>query len=380
MRDSEAVTPLELFFDVVFVLAITQCTAYMADHPTWTGIFQALLMLAVLWWGWGGYAWLTSVVDPEEGAVRFAMFGAMAALLVVSLAIPDAFGETGLLFAGAYGMFRIAHLVLFWSAASDDPELRRSLLTGLIGSTVVAVTMLAIASTTDGGLQMALWALAISLDLLGPYLRGSEGWRLEPAHFAERFRLIIIIALGESIVAIGAGVSTTIGAAEVAAAVLGTAVAAGFWWTYFDVVAYVSEQRLVRATPGREQNEKARDVYGYLHFLLVAGIVLVALGLKKTLGDPGEALKIEIATALFCGAALYLLGHVAIRLRNIGTLSRPRLTLAVLLIAATPLITEIPALASVAILTAALAVLIAYETRMYGERRAELREEMHAAH
>ena len=373
-------TPLELFFDVVFVLAITQCTAYMADNPTWTGIGQGLLILAVLWWGWVGYSWLTSVVDPEEGFVRLAIFAAMAALLVVSLAIPEVFDDRGLLFAGAYGIFRIGQLTLFWIAAGEDPAMRRSLLTGLIGSTILAISMLAIASTTDGALQMALWALAISADLLGPYLRGSEGWRLAPIHFAERHRLIIIIALGESIVAIGAGAEAVIGAPEVTAAVLGSAVAAAIWWTYFDVVAYVSEQRLVSAAEGREQNEKARDVYSYLHFPLVAGIVLIALGLKKTLGDPGEALKPEIAAALFGGAAIYLLAHVAIRLRNVHTLSRPRLTLAALFTAAIPLATEVPALTAVAALTAALAGLIAYETRTYGERRAELREQMHAEH
>jgi low temperature requirement protein LtrA len=380
MRDSESVTPLELFFDVVFVLAITQCTAYMAADPSWTGIVQGLLLLAVLWWGWVGYSWLTSVVDPEEGFVRLAIFGAMAALLVVSLAIPEAFDDRGLLFAGAYGIFRVGQLVLFWIAASDQAEMRRAILTGLAGTTLFAIVMLAIASTTDGTLQMVLWAVAISADILGPYFRGSEGWRIAAEHFAERHRLIIIIALGESIVAIGAGAESVIGVPEVTAAVLGTAVAAAIWWTYFDVVSYVSEQRLVTATPGKEQNEKARDVYSYLHFPMVAGIVLVALGLKKTLGDPEEALKPEIATALVGGAALYLLAHVAIRLRNIGSLSWPRLSVAILLIASIPLVTEIAALAAVALLTATLAALIAYETQLYGERRAELREEMHARH
>ena len=378
MRDSESVTALELFFDVVFVLAITQCTAYMAGNPDWTGILQGTLILAVLWWGWVGYAWLTSVVDPEEGFVRFAIFGAMAALLVVSLAIPEAFDDRGLLFAGAYGVFRIGQLTLFWIASSGEPELRRSILTGLVGSTVFAITVLAIAAGTDGALQMTLWAIAISGDLLGPYVFGSEGWKLEPAHFAERHRLIVIIALGESIVAIGAGAEAAIGTSEVAAAVLGTAVAAAIWWLYFDVVAFVSEQRLLSAAAGRDRNEKARDVYSYLHFPMVAGIVLVALGLKKTLGDPTEALEVETAAALYGGVALYLLAHIAVRERNVGTLSRPRLTLAVVLLAAIPLASDIASLAAVALLTAALTVLIAYETRMYGERRSELREQMHA--
>ncbi len=374
MRDSEAVTPLELFFDVVFVLAITQSTAYMAEHPTWTGLLQGLLILAVLWWGWVGYAWLTSTVDPEEGFVRLAVFAAMAALLVVSLAIPEAFDDLGLLFAGAYAIFRLGQIALYVVASADDPQLRRSVL-GLLGSTAFGVTLLVIASATDGALQIALWALAISGDVIGPYIWGAGGWKLEPGHFAERHRLIIIIALGESIVAIGAGAGFGIGAGEVVAAVLGTAVAASIWWLYFDVVSLVSERRLIRAEAGRERNELARDVYSYLHFPMVAGIVLVALGLKKTLGDPGGDLKIEIAAALYGGVALYLLAHVAIRLRNVHTLSRPRLGLAVALLAAVPLITMIPALAAVAILTALLAALIAYETHMYAEARERVRHE-----
>jgi low temperature requirement protein LtrA len=204
MRDTETVTALELFFDVVFVLAITQSTAYMAEHATWTGLLQGVLILAVLWWGWVGYAWLTSVVDPEEGFVRLAVFAAMAALLVVSLAIPESFDDLGLLFAAAYAIFRLGQIALFMIASRDDASLRSSVL-GLFGSTAFGVGLLVIASATDGALQIALWAVAISGDVIGPYIWGADGWRIEPGHFAERHRLIIIIALGESIVAIGAG-------------------------------------------------------------------------------------------------------------------------------------------------------------------------------
>jgi low temperature requirement protein LtrA len=368
------VTALELFFDVVFVLAITQCTAYMADHPTWTGLTQGVLILAVLWWGWVGYSWLTSVVDPEEGWVRIAMFGAMAALLVVSLAIPEAFDELGLLFAAAYAVFRSGQLILFWIASADEPELRNSI-AGFGVSTIFGVGMLIIASQLDGTAQIVVFALAISLDVLGPYVRGSSGWQLIPQHFAERHRLILIIALGESIVAIGAGAEHGVGGGEVLAAVLGTGVAACIWWIYFDVVALVTETRLVRAASGREQNEMARDVYSYLHFPMVAGIVLVALGLKKTLGGWDEHLYAETAAALFGGAALYLLAHVAVRLRNVHTVSTVRLGLAILLLVAIPLVTEIAATAAVAILLAALILLIAYETHLYGDTRSRVRHE-----
>src|SRR3954447_22129091 len=138
LRDREQVTPLELFFDLVFVLAITQCTALMSHHPTWSGLVQGLLVLGVLWWGWVGYAWLTSVIDPEEGPVRLVMFGAMASLLIVSLCVPEAFGHLGLTFALAFGAFRVAHIGLFMLASPDDDALRHSVL-GLAASTALAV-------------------------------------------------------------------------------------------------------------------------------------------------------------------------------------------------------------------------------------------------
>src|SRR5436190_17140595 len=249
-REGEQVTPLELFFDLVFVLAITQCTALMSANPTWSGLAQGILVLAVLWWSWGGYAWLTSVVDPEEGAVRLAMFGAMAAFLIVSIAVPDAFGDLALEFALAYGAVRAAHIALFVLASRDDPSLRHSVV-GLAGSTAVGVGLLVGASFLNGFAQGALWALALALDMAGPYFFGAEGWRLAPGHFAERHGLIIIIALGESIVAIGVGAEAHLTVGIAAAAVLGIAVAAALRWIYFDVVALGSARRLVRATAGR---------------------------------------------------------------------------------------------------------------------------------
>jgi low temperature requirement protein LtrA len=277
LRQSERVTPLELFFDLVFVLAITQCTALMAAEPTWAGLAKGVLVLGVLWWAWVGYAWLTSVVDPEEGEVRLVMFAAMAALLVVALCVPDAFGDSALLFACAYGVVRGAHIALFLLASRDDPAFRQSVL-GLGGGTALGVGLLIAAAFFDGWLQGGLWVLALLLDMGEPFLFGSEGWRLVPHHFAERHGLIIIIALGESIVAIGIGAEFGVDAGVVVAAILGIAVAAALWWLYFDVVALLAERDLARLE-GRELNERARDAYSYLHFPMVAGIVLLALGL-----------------------------------------------------------------------------------------------------
>ena len=291
MREKESVTPLELFFDLVFVLALTQCTQLMADEPTWGGLAKAMLVLAVLWWSWSGYAWLTSLVDPEEGVVRIAMFGAMAAFLIAALCVPQAFGDSALLFALAYAGVRIAHIVLFVIGSRDDPNLRASVV-ALAISTAVGVGLLVGASFADGTLQGVIWGVAILLDYGGPYFFGVEGWRMMPSHFAERFGLIVIIALGESIVAIGVGVESEVDAGIVVAAVLGVIVAGALWWLYFDVVALVAERRLSKAAPGRERNSIGRDSYGYLHFPMVAGIVLLALGLKKTLGHVEDPLKL----------------------------------------------------------------------------------------
>jgi len=249
-----------LFFDLVFVLALTQCTALMADEPTWEGLTKGLLILGMLWWSWVGYAWLTSVVDPEEGSVRFAIFAAMAALLVAALCVPAAFDDLGLLFACSYLVVRVAHIILFMAASRDDPGLRKSV-SGLAISTAIGTGLLVTASAADGALQGGLWALALALDAGGPYFFGAEGWKLIPSHFAERHGLIVIIALGESIVAIGVGSEKGVDAGVVIAAVFGIAVAAALWWLYFDVVARVAERRLANAEPGREQNEIARDSF-----------------------------------------------------------------------------------------------------------------------
>ena len=372
LREGERVTPLELFFDLVFVLALTQCTALMAHHPSWEGLAQGLLVLGMLWWSWTGYSWLTSVIDPEEGAVRLVMFGAMAALLLVSLCVPEAFGDLGLAFALIYGLVRTAHIALFMLASPEDDALRHSVL-GLAASTAVAVILLVSASLFDGVAQGALWGLALFLDMGGPYFFGSEGWRLVPEHFAERHGLIVIIALGESIVAIGLGAEHELTLGIAAAAILGVTLTSAMWWIYFDIVAIVAGRRLAEAEPGKVQNEMARDSYSYLHLLMVAGIVLVALGLKKTIGHFDAHLDAVLAFALLGGLAAYLLGHVAFRYRHIHTVNRQRTLLAIVLLILIPVATEMPALVALAIANVLIWAMIAYETRSYGEGRQQVR-------
>lgn len=373
--EDERVTPLELFFDLVFVLAITQCTALMAHDTTWHGLAKGLLVLGVLWWSWVGYAWLTSVVDPEENTVRLTIFAAMAALLVTALCVPTAFGASAGLFAGAYGAVRAAHIVLFMLASRDDPALRSSVL-GLAASTAIGTGLLVAAAFADGVLQGGLWALALALDAGGPFFFGSEGWKLVPRHFAERHGLIVLIALGESIVAIGAGADVGVDLGVVAAAVIGTVVAAALWWLYFDVVALVAARRLENAEEGRERNEVARDSFSYLHFPMVAGIVLVALGFKKTLAHVGDALDVVPATALLGGTAVYLLAHVAFRWRNVHRFSRQRVVVAVACVALLPAAVALPALATLAALAVLLSVLVAFERVRFAELRTRLRRQL----
>jgi low temperature requirement protein LtrA len=372
MREGEQVTPLELFFDLVFVLALTQCTTLMSGEGSWEGLLKGLLVLGVLWWSWVGYAWLTSVVDPEEGTVRLMMFLAMAAFLIAALCVPGAFGADALAFAIAYAVVRVAHIMLFLLASREDPELRHSVV-GLAFSTAIGAGLLVIAAFTGGALQLSLWAVALVLDAGGPLLIEVAGWRLVPGHFAERHGAIVIIALGESIVAIGVGAHERIDAGIVGAAVLALVLAACLWWAYFDVSAIVAGRFLERATPGREQNGLARDSYSYLHFPMVAGIGLLAVGLRQTLAGVSDPLSLVSAVALMAGTALFLLAQFAFRLRTMHTLGIRRLLCAVALLAVLPLYGQVPAIALLGIATGLLVAMILYEALRYADVRERVR-------
>jgi low temperature requirement protein LtrA len=375
MREGERVTPLELFFDLVFVLALTQCTTLMASAGSWGGLLKGLLVLGMLWWSWVGYAWLTSVVNPEEGLVRLVMFLAMAAFLIASLCVPRAFGNDALAFALAYAVVRVAHILLFLLASREDVGLRRAVV-GLAGSTTIGAGLLLVAAFTGGALQVALWGLAFVLDVSGPIVIEPAGWRLVPGHFAERHGAIVIIALGESIVAVGLGAHARVDAGVVAAAVLALAAAACLWWAYFDVAAIVSAEALAEAEPGREQNRIARDAYSYLHFPMVAGIALLAVGLRQTLAHLSASSGIVPAFALLGGAALFLLALVVFRLRVMHTLSVRRLVCGGLLLVALALHAALSAIALLGLLTAVLVAMIGYEALRYADSRERVRQGM----
>jgi low temperature requirement protein LtrA len=367
------VTHLELFFDLVFVFAITQVTSFLSHNPTWGGLLRGLLLLGALWWAWGAYAWLTNTLDPEEGAVRLAVLGAMAAMLVVSLAVPGAFGRDGVTFGVAYFVVRALHLFLYGIAGRGDRDLFRAVVR-VAPVWMLAPALLVVAGFLDGSGQLALWGAALAVDYLGVLIGRMRGWRISPAHFVERFGLVIILALGESIVAIGIGVAgLPLDAGVVAAALLGVTIAGALWWLYFDWVVYVAQAKLSEAT-GARRAAFARDAYSYLHLPMVAGIVMFAFGLETTLPDVARPLPTVPAVGLVGGIGLYLVAHVALRLRIGGTgVGRGRPIAAVVLLGLLPVVREVPALTALGIVAAICASLIGYEVARHRESRAWIR-------
>src|SRR6187401_17816 len=262
-ESEQRVTALELFFDLVFVFAITQVTGFLADNSTWEGLVQGLFLLGALWWAWAAYAWLTNTLNPEEGIVRIAVFASMAAMLIVALAAPSAFGVDGVVFGVAYFIVRGLHLVLYAIAGRGDRELMQAVLR-IAPSALSGAALLVVAGFTDDGVRMALWAAALAIDYLWLLVAGMRGWRVSPEHFVERHGLIIIIALGESIVAIGVGAAgLPLDAGTVTASLLGITVACALWWSYFDWTVFVAQARL-REAQGVERAVLARDLFSYL--------------------------------------------------------------------------------------------------------------------
>jgi low temperature requirement protein LtrA len=372
-RDAEhQVTPLELFFDLVLVFAITQVTSLLADDPTWGGVLRGMLVLAALWWAWSVYAWLTSATDVDEGGVRLTMLAAMGAMLFVALAVPGAFGDDAVLFGAAYLLVRLLHLVLSAIVARDDPD-RRGALLRFAPTAIFGASLLVLAGFLDGNDRIAVWVIALAIDYLGPVVIGvGRGWRVAPEHFAERHGLIVLIALGESIIAIGVGAGFELGTGVIVAAGLGIVVVSALWWLYFDVAAIFARRRLIQAE-GLELHRLALDSYSYLHLPMIAGIVLFAFGLKTTLGDVGAALDTVPAVGLCAGAALYLLAHIAFLFRTTGRVFRRRTVGAALLLALVPVAVAIPALAALALVSAVCSLVVAYEVIRHREHRVQVR-------
>jgi low temperature requirement protein LtrA len=368
----QRVTPLELFFDLVFVFAFTQVTTVLSDNPTWSGLGHALLILGALWWAWASYAWLTNTVDPGLGAVSAAMLVAMAAMFVAALAVPDAFGSHGVLFGAAFLMVTVMQLTLYALSTRRDPDLLAAILR-VAPSALVGAALIIVAGFVDGGLKPILWLAALAVAYFVPLVLGTHGWRVQPAHFAERHGLIVIIAIGESLIAIGLGEKASgISTGVILAAALGFGVTTAFWLAYFDFFTIRAEQLLTDRS-GAERAALARDVYTYLHFPMVAGIVLFAFAMKTTLADVGGDLATIPALGLCGGPALYLLAFVAIRMRVSRTLRGGRLIAAVAFSLLWPVAAVVPAFAALTLVAIVWVGLHAYEIIWWSEARAQTR-------
>jgi low temperature requirement protein LtrA len=332
----------------------------LGHEPTWGGLLRGMLVLAAVWWAWATYAWLTSAIDVDEGGVRLAMLASTAAMFGVALAVPRAFADDAVLFGIAYLLGRLIHFILSAVVGRDDPD-RRGVLLRFAPTAAAGSLLILVAGFLHGDGRIALWLMALAVDYLGPTVVGmGRGWHVAPSHFAERFGLIVLIALGESIIAIGVGAGFALGAAELAAAAFGIAVISALWWLYFDVAAIFARRRLIKAR-GLERARLARDAYSYLHLPMVAGIVLFAFGLETTLEHVGDPLAALPAVALCGGAALYLLGQVAFLYRSIGRVFRRRTLASLLLLALIPPALAIPAVAALALVSAVCVLVVAYE-------------------
>jgi low temperature requirement protein LtrA len=374
----QRVSPLELFFDLVFVFAFTQVTTLLSSNPTWSGLEHALLLLIALWWAWAAYAWLTNTLDPGESLVWGTMLFAGGAMFVGALALPEAFGRHGVVFGVAFLIVALMQLALYALAARGDPDLLQAILR-ITPSSIAGATLIAVAGFVHGGLKPVLWLIALALGFFAPLVARPSGWRLHPAHFIERHGSIVIIAIGESLVAVGLGVRHGgLGAEEIGAAVLGFVVAAAFWLAYFDFFT-IRAQQLLDDRSGVHQIALARDTYTYLHLPIVVGIVLFAFAVKTTLGDVHAELSIVPAVALCGGPALYLLAFVGIRFRIGRTVRGGRLVAAVACAALVPVALAVQAIVALALVTAVWVALHAYELIWWRAARAELRAQREPA-
>jgi len=366
------VTPLELFFDLVFVFAFTQVTTLLSDDPTWGGLGRALLILTALWLIWSSYAWLTNTVNPDAGPVGAAMLVAMAAMFVAALAVPDAFGRHGAVFGVAFLIVYVMYLALFALAGQGDPDLLAAVLRTAPSGLVTAVLIIA-AGFVQTGLRPVLWLAALVIGYLAPLLVGVSGWTVRPAHFAERHGLIVIIALGESFIAIGFGArGTGLGTGVIVAAVLGLVVATSFWLAYFDFFS-IRARQIVADRSGVQRIALARDVYSYLHLPMVVGIVLFAFAMKETLAHVGDELSTVAALGLCGGSALYLFAYVAIGLRVARRLPRGRFVSAVVFALLWPVAVAVPALVALTLVAVVWVVLHGYEIIRWRDARASTR-------
>ena len=381
--EGHRVTTFELLFDLVFVFAFTQVTEFMAESHSAIGVLQAMLILGYLWWGWASYGWLANQTHVDEGIVRLGMTVAMVAMFVVALVIPEAFHdlEGGLhgpiVFVAAYFVVRLVHPLLYFIAAAEDAALRRQVLRTSI-SMFAGSALLLLGVLVGGEWQTWIWLAAFVVDVVLTYVTSRGGsWRVQSAaHWSERHGLIIILALGESVISIGVGAAhEAISLPLLIGGVLAITLTISLWWLYFDVTAIAAEQYLAKAK-GERRAAMATDAYTYIHLLLVAGIVISALGVESVIShaDDHEPLGWFGAAAVFGGTSLYLAGHALFWKRVAGYWKAWRLAGGSLLLALLPVGALVHPLIALGIVVAVAVAVAATETQRYSEKRARIRE------
>jgi low temperature requirement protein LtrA len=359
----ERVSTLELFFDLVFVFTVTQLSAVLTHELSWSALGHVLLMLGVIWWMYDGYAWLTNAVSTRGLAPRAVLLGGMAGYLVLALAIPGAFRGSGLSFGLAYAVVVVVHATLYMRMASDRSA---EAIRGIVPFNLASAALVVVGGAIGGTTQAVLWTIAVVLEWVTPRLAGrgdrQQEFEIAPAHFVERHGLVIIVAIGESVVAIGIGAAgLPVNAELVLVAILGLLLAAGLWWAYFGADDDEQAERALTVAPAHERPWIALHGFGMAHFFLLLGIVLVAVGLKKATGHAYDPLTYAQALTLGGGVALFLAADVAFR--RVLRLSRaPHRAIAALAALATvPLGAEVAAVAQIGLLAAVLAVALAGE-------------------
>ena len=353
---SARVSTLELFFDLVFVFTITQLTNVLVSGGDVVAIAQVVVMFAAIWWMYDAYAWLTNAIATDHLRHRLLLIGGMGGFLVISLAVPQAFDGEGLVFGLGWAVVVALHGAMYVRGTSFS-EVRAIL--RIIPFSLVGVVLLIVGGVLGGDVQWVAWGLTAALVWITPWVASVEGFVVQPRHFVERHGLVVIVALGESIVVIGAASNLELDASVVLVALLALALSASLWWVYFSDEGAV-EEAMVEA-PEEKRPLLALTAFGYWHFGLLLGIVAIAAGLKKAVGDPYEPLGSLIAVELAAGTALFLLCEVGFR-RTLGIgRSGIRIAAAVAALATIPLGTELDAKAEIGALAGIVALALAVE-------------------
>jgi len=354
-------TTLELFFDLVYVFAITEVVSFVHHEPTIAGLAKGAFLLFLLWWTWSIYTWTTNWCGTGSVSIRLYLLAAMGTTLVMGIAVPEAFGDGSRLFAVSYFVVRALVTGLYWFESKDYPIQRAAFWTFYPLSMTGALVVL-IGGFFEGRALLALFAIGGAIDLFGAINAGRGAWAVDAAHFAERNGLFIIIALGESVVGLGlAASSVDLDVSHVLALVISFAGIAALWWAYFDHAAPKAEHEFTRLA-GRDRGRFARDVYTLLHYPLVVGIVMFAVGLGVVVTHPGDTLDVVGRVAVAGGPALALATVTAWTYRALRRVTVERLVAALALLLAIPLGAELSASGFAALSVAVIGVALVTET------------------